>query len=182
MWFAKILRIYIFWQMVRQRRVNGATGGTSGRGGEEIHRTVSRSEEPRDTFSTSTRDSNYPRRSWRDSCERRDTWKNPSRDPSREQGGGSQGRGDARGSPRMEWSSRLDDGRGGHPSRGYRIYQTEERWNLQRAEKTAERRQHSALESGTFAHSISENTKSRGILFWRLEWSSAGRRWVASAR
>ena len=32
--------------MVRQRRVNGATEGTSGPGGEETHRTVSRSEEP----------------------------------------------------------------------------------------------------------------------------------------
>ena len=32
-----------------------------------------KSEEHRDTSRTSTRDSNYPRRSRRDSCERRDT-------------------------------------------------------------------------------------------------------------
>ena len=83
---------------------------------------INRSEEPRDTSWTSTKDSNYPRRSQRDSSERRDTWKNPSRDPSGEQGGGSQGGGDARGSPRMKWRSGLDDGRRGCPTQGYRIY------------------------------------------------------------
>ena len=41
----------------------------------------------------------------------------------------------------------------------------EKRCNLQRAEKTSEGRQLLARETGTFAHSISENTKSRGILF-----------------
>ena len=52
----------------------------------------------------------------------------------------------------------------------------------QGVEKTAGRRWYPPWEMCTFPHSVSEDTKSRGILFWRLEWSTAGRRQMAEAR
>ena len=92
------------WPMVRQRRVDRATRGTSGRGGDEILRTVHRPERPRDTSLTRPIDSSYPWRSWGDSCKRRNTWKNTGGDPWWRQGGGDRGGRNARGS----WA---DDGR-----------------------------------------------------------------------
>ena len=87
--------------------------GTSGRGGDEILRTVRRLKRSKDTSETIPRYSSYPWRSWGDICKRRNTQKNTGRDPSWRQGDGDRGRWNARDSSKMEWSSRSDDGRQG---------------------------------------------------------------------
>ena len=87
------------------------------------------------TSRTRPRGSSYPWRSRGDSCKIRNSWENTGRDPSWRQRGGGQGRRNTRGSYRIEWSSRSDDGRQGCPASYWSCCQMEDKWSSRGAEK-----------------------------------------------